>query len=72
MNIGELKKKLEQYPDDLEVLVDQHSDYAPVDDLGVKIVWAVPDSGGWVMRSHPTMSAEKKSQEKRYLLISNF
>ena len=66
MNIGELKKMLEQYPEDMEPLVEKWSDYAPVDK--VSVIRGVKKDG-WVMRSHPTMSAKKQISGKR---ISTF
>lgn len=66
MNVGQLKKALEAYPDDMEVLVDVHSDYGTVSEC--KVITAVPQDS-WAMRSHPTMSAENKAKEKQYLYI---
>ena len=73
MNVGELKKMLEQYPDDMEVLNGRCSDYAIVQESEWRVVMGVPHGNswrdGWVMRSHPTMSAENKAKEKAYLYL---
>lgn len=59
MNVGDLKKMLEQYPDDMEILVDRWSDYDLITDDEWSVVKAVPkDDCGYVMRPHPTMSEE--------------
>ena len=67
MTVGELKKELEQYPDEMELLIEKWSDYAPVDECS--IIRGVKKDGGWMMRSHPTMSEENKAQEKEYLYL---
>ena len=66
MNVGELKKMLEQHPDDMEILNDRCSDYDVIDEAEWSVVRAVPQ-GAYVMRSHPTMSEENKAKEKEYL-----
>ena len=71
MNIGDLKKMLEQYPDDMEILHSRYSDYCIVHKDDWSIIKGV-NQGGWVMRSHLTMSEENKAKEKEYLhLIGN-
>ncbi len=71
MNVGELKKMLEQYPDDMEVIHTRCSDYEIVEEKDWWVVMAVPKDWG-VMRSHPTMSPENKALEKKYLhLVGN-
>lgn len=68
MTVGELKKMLEKYPDDMGVLVDRMSDYDDVEEDQFSVVKAVRnESGGWVMRSHATMSENNKAMEKEYL-----
>jgi hypothetical protein len=73
MNVGELKKMLEKYPDDMEILNSRYSDYELVDESDWSVVEAVPqESCGYVMRSHLTMSAENKAKAKKYLhLLGN-
>ena len=66
MNVGELKERLDGFPDDMEVIVDQHSDYTVIEYC--EIVNAVPKNG-WVMRTHLTMSNENKEQVKAYLSL---
>jgi len=71
MNVGELKKMLDKYPDDMEILTTRCSDYDVVQEREWTIVNAVPnDSGGWVMRAHETMSDDNKAKAKEYLHIS--
>lgn len=66
MNVGELKKMLEQYPDDMEILNDRHSDYDLVTLEDWSVVKAVPRDYYW-MRSHPTMSVEKGGQSNEHI-----
>lgn len=66
MNVGQLRKMLKQYPDDMEILNTRCSDY----DIVTEDEWSVVKGvfqGEWVMRSHPTMSEENKQKEKSYL-----
>ena len=69
MTIGELKKMLEKYPEDTEVVNCRFSDYQIISESEWEIVQGVEHSG-WVMRSHPTMSEENKAAEKSYLCLS--
>lgn len=73
MNVGELKKMLEKYPDDMEILNSRCSDFDIVDESDWSVVEAVPQESCWyVMRAHPTMSAENKAKAKKYLhLLGN-
>lgn len=73
MNVGELKKMLEKYPDDMEILNERYSDYAMISEDEWSIVKGVETGkDSWVMRSHPTMSEENKRREKEYLsLVGN-
>lgn len=66
MNVGELKRMLEDVPDDMVVICTSHSDYAEAE---AEIVLAV-DHGFYIMRAHETMSAENKARARKYLLIS--
>ena len=68
MNIGELKKILAEYPDDMEIIKDQYSDYRIVTRANISVFNGV-DQDGWVMRSHPTMSEKNKLLEKKYLRL---
>jgi len=68
MNVGELKKMLNQYPDDMTVINDLHSDYCIVEVHDWAIIKAVPQSD-YVMRSHSTMSGENKENEREYLAL---
>lgn len=69
MNVGQLKKMLEQYPDDMEILNVRYSDYEIISEDEWSVVQGVENKGGWVMRSHPTMSEENKRKEKPYLCL---
>lgn len=66
MTVGELKKFLENFPDDMEFITTRYSDYAIVEEGDFGVVKGVPKCG-WVMRSHPTMSQENKDAERKYL-----
>jgi hypothetical protein len=68
MNVGELKKMLERYPDNMDILNGRYSDYALIDESEWSVVKAVPKIE-WIMRSHSTMSAENKAQEQSYLYL---
>lgn len=69
MNVGELKKMLEKYPDDMEILNSRCSDYDLVKEEDWSVVKAVPKYFYW-MRPHPTMSAENTDKEKEYLHLA--
>lgn len=64
MNVRELKGYLSQYPENMEVIHDKFSDYEPID-----LEDCVPQSGGWIMRSHKSMTEENKRKERMYLVI---
>jgi len=68
MNVGELKKMLEKFPDTMEVLNRRYSDYQIISEDEWYVVDGV-DQNGWVMRSHPTMSEENKRRVKEYLML---
>ena len=68
MNVGELKKMLEQYPDDMDVLNERCSDYDIISEREWSVVKAVPQDH-YTMRSHPTMSEENKLKEREFLLL---
>jgi hypothetical protein len=70
MNVGELKKMLEKYPDDMEIIINRCSDYGIVEENCCEIRKGVPTNYG-VMRSHSTMSEENKHNEKNYLYLSD-
>lgn len=71
MKKKDLVELLSKYPDDIEIVVELHSDYVKLDETGVYEVDAV-DKGCWVMRSHNSMSEENKQQQKSYLLIGGY
>ena len=69
MNVKELRAMLKKYPDDMEILNERRSDYEVIEEREWSIVRAVPQSGGWVMRSHETMSDNNKSKAVEYLAL---
>lgn len=72
MNVGELRKMLEQYPDEMEIITSWYSGDVTISEIISEDEWLVVsgvEKDGWVMHSHPTMSKEDKSREKRYLLV---
>lgn len=72
MTVAELKKMLADYPDDMEVIHTCHSDYEIIDKDDWSVIKGVPNPGGWIMRSHPTMEDYHKEREREYLhLIGN-
>jgi phage anti-repressor protein len=72
MNVGELKKMLEKYPDDMEILNDRCSDYDLVEEEDWTVVEAVQQGNSYVMRSHPTMSEDNKARAKKYLHLLSY
>ena len=68
LTVKELRESLNNYPDDMEVIVDMHSDYALLATDGLEITKAVQQGWG-IMCSHRTMSEENKSKEKDYLYL---
>jgi hypothetical protein len=66
LTVGELKKMLEQYPDDMEIVNQRYSDYQIISEDEWSVVEGV-DKDGWVMRAHPTMSDDNKARVKKYL-----
>lgn len=68
MNVKELRERLEQFPDDLEVLYRCCSDYERLNAEDLEITQAV-DQGHYWMRAHHTMSDENKARMKDYLLF---
>lgn len=69
MNVGELKKMLEQYPNDMEIINGRYSDYEIISTDEWSVVSGV-EKDGWVMRSHPTMSEDNKQRERQYLYLT--
>lgn len=68
MNVGELKKVLEKYPDDMTVLYRLHSDWEFMKEDDITHSQGVPNHI-WVMRSHPTMSEQNKAKEQSFLVF---
>ena len=70
MNIKELKDLISDLPDDMEILNRRCSDWAVISKEEWDITYGVPEKDScWVMRSHPTMSDERKMNEKKYLAL---
>lgn len=70
MTVGELRKLLESYRDDIDIVIPMYSDYVILEPVDCKMIVGV-EKNGWVMRSHPTMSAENVRNEKSYLALDN-
>ena len=68
MIVKELIELLKQYPEDLEVIQTMFSDYVKFKEDSFGTVNAV-DKGGYIMRSHPSMSDANKLIAKEYLHI---
>lgn len=66
MNVKQLKEALDEYDDEMEVIIDMHSDYKLID--GFNEIKGV-NQGGYIMTSHRTMALENKKREKTYLEI---
>ena len=69
MNVGELKKMLKKYPNDMQIVNGRFSDYGIILEDEWSVIQGVENVSGWVMRSHPTMSEENKKKEKSYLYL---
>jgi len=72
LTIKDLKNFIKDLPDDMEIVVERHSDYALLETYEISLIKAVPDKNplvDWVMTSHPTMSQENKARERTYLKI---
>ena len=69
MNVGELKKMLKKYPNDMQIVNGRFSDYGIILEDEWSVIQGVETPSGWVMRSHPTMSEENKKKEKSYLYL---
>jgi len=71
MNVAELKKMLDNYPDDMPVIKEIYSDYQGVEEVDFSIEKAVYREGmGYYMRPHRTMSNENKEHVYACLCIA--
>jgi len=68
MNVHELKRMLKKYPDDMEIIVNMHSDFCLIEEDMCEVINGV-DKNGWIMTSHLTMSEANKRLAKGYLFI---
>lgn len=68
MNVSELITFLKTLPEDMEVLYENYSDYGILEPKDIEVAKAVPQNS-YVMRSHPTMSAENKLKEKLFVIL---
>lgn len=59
MKVSELRKILDNYPPDMEVITDLYSDYGALEVH--KIVVVLPQSDYYI-RYHPTMSEDKHNK----------
>lgn len=69
MNVRELKRMLDKYPNDMEIVNERYSDYEIISESEWSVVRGV-EKKGWIMRAHPTMSEENKQNEKEYLALA--
>ncbi len=68
MKVHELIKHLETFDQELTVLYAFHSDWAPMETGDVCVCEGV--SQDWyIMRPHPTMSAESRAAKQLYLVF---
>lgn len=77
MTVKELVAFLSAYPGDMEILETRCSDYGPMSLESWELVEAVPQGAewgraydGWLIRSHPTMSAADHAKKKLFLYFS--
>lgn len=68
MTVGELKKMLEKYPEDMQILNGRYSDYDLISEDEWSVVKAVPRAE-WVERYHKTMGEEDQKAAKEYLYL---
>jgi hypothetical protein len=57
MTIGKLRELLANYPDDMEVITDMHSEYASVDEVDKIRVF---ENGGYYSRTYRNVDAVKE------------
>lgn len=68
MTVGELKAMLEEYPEDIEVVINKAYYYLLITKEDSEVIKGVK-MDGWIARSHPTMEDKYKAREKDYLLL---
>jgi hypothetical protein len=66
MTVRELKKMLDKYPEEMELIHTFCSDYDIIEECDFSVIKCVAKPH-YVMRSHATMSKECKRIEKEYL-----
>lgn len=70
MNVLQLKKMLDKYPEDMDIIICEHSDFWIISENIFSVMKGVYHKGlDTVMSSHPSMSEENKLNEKEYLCI---
>jgi len=69
MTVAELKKMLENYPDEMEIVNRRYSDYWLIAEDEWSIINGVARIDGYIMSSHPTMNANHKFNEKSSLAL---
>ena len=69
LTVGQLKKLLQKYPQDMEVIVSKYSDYQTLKTEGCLVIKVVSQDWG-IMSSCLSMSLENKAKEKEYLLLT--
>ena len=70
MNVGELKKMLDKYPDSMNVIRTICSDYEILEESEFELVCGVLRGDNYVMSSHRTMSQENKDKEQMFLHLN--
>lgn len=60
MNVGELKKLLRKYPNDMPVAYELYSEYSTLEEGDIKVVEAcMPRADRWVARKRPDKPVQK-------------
>lgn len=71
MTVGDLKRLLQDLPDNMEILNTRYSDYDYVYPSEWSVVEGVPEpSCCWVTQAHHSMGPEKKARIKKYLHLA--
>jgi len=66
MKVKDLIARLKLHDQELEVIVDMHSDYAIVEPEGIRVVEHCREEGGWVQYRRSDMATQK------YLYLASY
>lgn len=71
MTVGELRQLLETLPPEMELIQTRYSDYGFQKASMWSVIEAIPGKSmdSWLMRTHPSMTKEQRSEAKTYLHI---